>query len=70
TAPALSTEGGDDAPEDGTEQGGVRRAQVPQVPGCQRLKTEAQIRVVGASVKQMELGGVGLLGVRHREASS
>ncbi|CAM9971171.1 unnamed protein product [Pylaiella littoralis] len=35
-----------------------------------RLMTEAQSRVVDAPVKQMELGGVGLLGVRCREASS
>eukprot|EP00903_Cladosiphon_okamuranus_P008310 g7994.t1 len=38
-----------------------------QVPACQRLMTEAQIRIVDASVKQMELGGVGLVGEAKEE---
>ncbi|CAN0427832.1 unnamed protein product, partial [Laminaria digitata] len=41
-----------------------------QVPACQRwggLMTEAQIRVVDASVRQMELGGVGLEGEAKEE---
>ncbi|CAN0415429.1 unnamed protein product [Pylaiella littoralis] len=38
-----------------------------QVPACRRLMTEAQIRVVDASVKQMELGGVGLEGQAKEE---
>ncbi|CAM9365620.1 unnamed protein product [Hapterophycus canaliculatus] len=38
-----------------------------QVPACQRLMTEAQMRVVDASVKQMELGGVGLEGEAKEE---
>eukprot|EP00752_Nemacystus_decipiens_P012062 g10693.t1 len=38
-----------------------------QVPACRRLMTEAQIRVVDASVKQMELGGVGLEGEAKEE---